>query len=353
METPSSTRRVTRSQASAALTNNSNGISLINNIPVSRKTEDSEKALTKSRQRNGKQQDRSVLIDITNDSPIVGLAGGNLKTPSSSIVKQKVKNTPGSGEALLRGQVKTLLQRVEEEAVLSKISLESRPFLQLVNSPSGVVAPTPANTPQISNLSGEASVTPQAIEEHSVSQVVNQGSPDSDKNQITRSLLMDFSDKSEISDLSECSSELAYQEVVGGGKDKPAAEDDDASIWSIQVNASTHDEDEEEVAEEEEEDEEYYDEDEEYDDGGLVDELCEGLNKISVNERAVPKFEGKHTRFVYNSDDELVGEEEEEKENEEASPSVLHLKGLPTPKGKHLRFPEEEAEPEDKADMAL
>lgn len=322
---------------------------------LSGKTEDSEKTLSKSRQRNGKQQDRSVLVDITNDSPIVGLAGGNLKTPSSSVAKQKVKKTPGSGEALLRGQVKTLLQKVEEEAVLSRTSLESRPFLQLVNSPAGITAPTPANTPQISNLSGEASITPQAIEEHSVSQVVNQGSPDSEKNQITRSLLMDFSEKSEISDLSECSSELTYQEAVEG-KDKHATEDDDASIWSIQVNASTHDEDEDEIAEEEEE--EYYDENEEeedegYEDGGFVDELCEGLNKIKVNERAAPEFEGKHTRFVYDSDDELVGEEEVEQEKEAASDSVLRLKGLPTPKGKHLRFQEDEAGPEDKADLAL
>lgn len=189
---------------------------------------------------------------------------------------------------------------------------------------------------------------------------MNQGSSDSEKDQITRSLLMDFSDKSEISDLSECSSELTYQEVAGGGKDKAATEDDDASIWSIQVNASTHDQDEEEeVAEEGQEEEEYYDEneeegyeDEEDDDGGLVEELCEGLNKISVKEKVAPKFEGKHTRFVYNSDDELVGEEEEEKEA--ASPSVLRLKGLPTPKGKHLRFPEEEEEaPQNKADLAL
>ena len=132
---------------------------------------DSEKGVTKSRQRNVKQQDRSVLVDITNDSPIVGLAGGNIKTPSSSIVKQMVKNTPGSGEALLRGQVKNLLQKVEEEAVLPKILLESRPFIQLVNSPSGLFAPTLANTPQISNLSGESSLTPQVVEENSVSQV--------------------------------------------------------------------------------------------------------------------------------------------------------------------------------------
>lgn len=179
-------------------------------------------------------------------------------------------------------------------------------------------------------------------------QEVNQGSPESEKNQITRSLLLDFSEKSEISDISECSSDLTSVEAVGGGKDKPSAEEDDASVWSMQVNASTHDEEEEEEEiseeEEEEEEEDYYEdieEEEEYGDGGLLDELCEGLNKISVKEKAVPKFEGKHTRFVYNSDDELVGEEEED---DVASPSVLRLKGLPTPKGKHLRFPEEEEE---------
>ena len=38
----------------------------------------------------------------------------------------KHATSPGSGEALLRGQVKTLLQKVEEEAVISKISFESR-----------------------------------------------------------------------------------------------------------------------------------------------------------------------------------------------------------------------------------
>lgn len=143
----------------------------------------SEKGFSKSRQRNVKQQqDRSALIDITNDSPIVGLAMASLETPSSAIAKQKssrAKNTPGSGEALLRGQVKTLLQRVEEEAEHSKLSLESRPFLHLqafVNSPSGLLAPTPANTPHLSNLSadnsGLASTLPSPIvEELLISQV--------------------------------------------------------------------------------------------------------------------------------------------------------------------------------------
>ena len=141
--------------------------------------------LSKSRQRNRKSQDlggvkgqdRSALIDITNDSPIVGLAAGSLMTPISSVTKQRSCRpkmmTPGSGEALLRGQVKTLLQKVEEEAEISKLSLESRPFVHL-QSPAGLLAPTPANTPQI-NLSQDeniCSITNHPIvEEQTISQV--------------------------------------------------------------------------------------------------------------------------------------------------------------------------------------
>jgi len=67
-----------------------------------------------------------------------------------------VKKTPGSGEALLRGQVKTLLQKVEEEAEISKLTMDVRPFLQFVNSPMQLLAPTPANTPQILNVHNTA-----------------------------------------------------------------------------------------------------------------------------------------------------------------------------------------------------
>ncbi|KAE9612948.1 hypothetical protein Lal_00027308 [Lupinus albus] len=342
METPSSTRRVTRSLAWAS--------SNSSNIPVSRKIEDSEKNHSISKERNN----GCALMDITNDSPIVGLAnGGNLDTPLSSMAKNggsRMKKTPGSGEALLRGQVKNLLHKVEEEAVLSKISLESRPFLQLMNSPMVLGAPTPANTPQIANLSvgDSTSVTPSTIvQEQLIPQVLNHmfdgknsgEDTESEKSVITRSLLLDFSEKSEISDASECFSELSYQEVVQGV-------DDDASVWSIQVNASTPEEDcyddnvEDEIAEDED-DVDYY-EDGEDDGGSVLDELCEGLNNISVNESVAAKFEGKHTRFVYNSDDEIV--KEEEVENSAAASDVLHLKGIPTPKGKHLRFTEEEEE---------
>lgn len=149
---------------------------------------------------------------------------------------------------------------------------------------------------------------------------------ESDKGMVvTRSLLSDFSEKSEAADSSS----------------------DRASIWSIQVNARVGDEDEKSV-EEECNDYYCYDEEDEGTGGGLIDELCEGMGKMSVK----AKFAGKHTRFVYNSDGELEGVEEEsgggdgDDENAAAGGAALHgalqLKGLSTPKGKHLRFPEDE-----------
>ncbi|CAJ2635758.1 unnamed protein product [Trifolium pratense] len=339
METPSSTsRRATRSQTLSASNNN--------NIPFSRKIEDSEQNAMKSRQRKGQgqqQQDRCALIDISNDSPIVGLANGDVETPLSSIAKQRgsrVKKTPGSGEALLRGQVKTLLQKVEEEAEISKLTMDIRPFLQFINSPMQLIAPTPANTPQIPNINntstGFTGFSPSSVvQEQLISQMVNQGVVgkneehiESEKN-VLSPLVLDFSEKSEVTEDSKMES----------------TEDDGDSIWSIQVNASTHDEeDDEEIAEiEDEEEEDYYEgvEEEEYDDGGLLlDELCEGLSNIGVNEKVVPKFAGKHTRFVYDSEDDEIVEVVEE--SADSYSEILHLKGLPTPKGKHIRFTEEE-----------
>ncbi|CAK9157017.1 unnamed protein product [Ilex paraguariensis] len=127
-----------------------------------------------------------------------------------------------------------------------------------------------------------------------------------EKSLITRSLLLDFSEKSEASDSSGCSSVLTYQEGDSEGREKLFTDNDDASIWSIQVNAR----------------------------------IC----KINVNcETTVTKFTGKLTRFVYNSDDELEGEEEcgDGESESTVSMGILRLKGLPTPEGKHLRFPED------------
>ncbi|XVE82486.1 hypothetical protein DITRI_Ditri16bG0008600 [Diplodiscus trichospermus] len=129
METPSSARRLTRSQTLAALNNNLS-------VSKGKNEDDSEKSVSKTRARNGKQQqERCALIDITNDSPIVGLA---VETPSSAKQRNsRAENmvmmmmTPGSGEALLRG---------------------------CVNSPMGLLAPTPSNTPQVSNLSEDGGI---------------------------------------------------------------------------------------------------------------------------------------------------------------------------------------------------
>ncbi|KAL3844981.1 hypothetical protein ACJIZ3_002384 [Penstemon smallii] len=297
METPSSTRRITRSQTAASAS------------AMSRKTEESEKAMTKSYPKT-QNQDRSALIDITNDSPIVGLAMGNLNTPTSAMSKKRTNSlakftrTPGSGEALLRGQVKTLLQKVEEEAEFSKITIENRPILNLQGI--SLVAPTPANTPQILDVTLPSVNEKIMIPLQMVNEMIEENGIQSE-NFVTRSLLMDFSEKSESSD---CSSVVTYQD---SGREKLSSTDDDnASIWSIQVNASsTHDEEEEfeDFCEEEFEKNNFDGEEEEIEeDYGsndvIIDELCEGISKISV-----VKFTGKHIRFVYNSDDELQGEE--------------------------------------------
>ncbi|XP_021836779.2 uncharacterized protein [Spinacia oleracea] len=357
METPSSTRRITRSQAMSASANS--------NTKTSRKFEDSEKSVSKSRQMTEK-QDRCVLIDITNDSPIVGLASGSLNgTPISSFSKQRrnvCKKTPGSGEALLRGQVKNLLQKVEEEAEISKFCLENcgpvrLGFKAIFNSPAGLVAPTPVNTPQVVYFSAVeefdslSSVSEPPIEDQlRLPQMMSdekQADIGSEDVMISRALFLEFSEKSDSS--SDSSSVVTYQGTIGGvesdSQDQVTSiDEDDASVWSIQVNVSTQGEDEvnQDVVEEDDiaDNEEYYDEGgvEEEDEMLFLDDLCEGISNISVvEEKKGPKFMGKHKKFVYNSDDELV-----EAFEEYDSAEVLRLKGLPTPKGKHVRFLDEE-----------
>ncbi|KAL8231671.1 hypothetical protein R6Q57_001449 [Mikania cordata] len=277
METPLSSRRITRSQALTMAVDNA--------IPMLSRVENESKQKNKHQEK-----EKPALIDITNSSPIVGLAMGSLKTPSSRCSKKRmmISNTmtPGSGETLLRGQVKTLLQKVEEEGVISKICFEPDPLMykRFMNSPMAFLAPTPANTPQLYNFSTsnnkdlESFTVSPVAENFNFTQMLNEaiaesnqenGGVNNEKNVITRSLFME--DDSESSD---CNSLLTYQES-------------NASVWSVLVNASTSEE---------------YKDDADYEDV-VVDELCEGMSKISVI-----KGTGKHTRFVYNSDGELEGE---------------------------------------------
>ncbi|CAE6075850.1 unnamed protein product [Arabidopsis arenosa] len=271
METPSSTRRVTRSQALSAINNSDSDFKFP--FSSSKKTEDSSICQRKNIKA---QEDRSALIDITNDSPIVGLT---MQTPPSGfMVKRKssrIKNTPGSGEALLRGQVKTLLHKVEEGRELIH-SIKTRPFIHLVTSPMRLLAPTPANTPQFPNFSDNdvkiKIASPIVAGQLRTTQIFEEKEEKSMS--ITRSLLFDFTDK--------------------------------LASWE----------------EEEEEEEE-------------VDGLCEGIKKMSV-ETTQAEFAGKHNRFVYNSEDDEIVEAKE----------VLHLKGIPTPRGNHFRFATKEEDDE-------
>ncbi|XP_008803588.2 uncharacterized protein LOC103717103 [Phoenix dactylifera] len=133
---------------------------------------------------------------------------------------------------------------------------------------------------------------------------------------ISRALLFDDSPgKSEISDASTMSSSLTCRGSESSSNPEKSPEDDDiSSIRSLQVGASIEEDDGEDIVEDEEE---TYDEEAEEDvvdeeDGEVFNNLCEGLSKMSVQEVVrLPEFTGKHTRFIYNSDDEIEGQEAE------------------------------------------
>ncbi|CAL9052974.1 unnamed protein product [Musa banksii] len=345
METPSSARRITRSQAAAAT-----------NAQKSKQEE------SHPRSRNGGDREaRAALLDITNDSPVVGLATGCLsveKTPSSSAAKNpgRAGRTTASGEEVLRGQVRTLLQKVEEEAeFVGRPTSGQRLFPALLGVsiyPAQILAPTPANTPQIPSLSclaggGEGYdsmevATPFVLSEEDHRKVVVASNPQDPLGPqecvINRALTFDSPEKSEMSGISTVTSSPAYQSGSVSSFQEKSPEDDNSSIWSIQANASAHsDGDDDELFEDVDEDEEEYEEEED-DDEELLGDLCEGMKKMSM---LGDEFAGKHTRFVYNSDDEIQGEEEVTRRSA-VSPSALVLKGLPAPEGKHLRFQEED-----------
>lgn len=164
-----------------------------------------------------------------------------------------------------------------------------------------------------------------------------------------------FDDSPEKSDLSTDGSVASSSMRFHGS----SGDDDSSSVWSMQVNVSSEKDDregelEEEYKTEEELEEGYYTEEEDWeedDDDECFDELCEGMSKMSVlDEQEVKKkkvgllaFEGRHTRFVYNSDDEIV--ERKEVENAAAEHGAL-LRGLPVPEGKLLRFQDDDDDEE-------
>ncbi|XP_062204958.1 uncharacterized protein LOC133907003 [Phragmites australis] len=365
METPLSTRRITRSLAA----------------PSAQKSA----AAHFSRAKNP-----AALHDITNDSPIVGLHD---KTPASTAAKNRrragaaPRRTPGSGEALLRGQVKALLHKLQEEEQGCAAAAIVRPaciqaLLGVSRSPAQLLSPTPANTPQIGPVSAvregllmpDGSTLMPCVLENEESllpklQVIAASLPvpppedNLGECQLNHALVFDESPgKSDASNGSAVSSSLSLQDSISGSyMDKSSSpEDDSSSAWSIQVHASSEKGDEEDLAVEElgehtEEDEEelgeHTEEEEERwedSDDDCFDDLCEDMSRMTVfddeENAGLPQFEGWHTRFIYNSDDEIEREEVVDAAEARAELGALVLRGLPVPEGRHLRFNEEDEE---------
>lgn len=147
------------------------------------------------------------------------------------------------------------------------------------------------------------------------------------------------------------SSSLSFQDSSSIDR---SPDDDSSSAWSIQVNASSEKGDEDTFTDQdpEEEEEEWLTEDD--DDDECFDEdddLCDGMSKMSVfddeeeedKKAGLPAFQGKHTRFIYDSDGEM---EREDVAHVPVENCTMVLRGLPVPEGKHLRFHEVEEDEE-------
>ncbi|WJX94884.1 hypothetical protein P8452_76259 [Trifolium repens] len=168
----------------------------INTIPVSRKIEDFEKNVSKSK----------GFVNCV-----------NLEIPSTTQKGSCMKNTTSSCDALLRGQAKIIMQMPPKKETLE------------------ILTPTP----QIRNLYGIATYI---VQQQSISQVANvdHDSCEFRKCEITKSF--DFSEKLQASE--ECNSKVSYEEITQGtGVGGCSKVDDDASIWAMQVNSSNYDED--------------------------------------------------------------------------------------------------------------
>ena len=171
--------------------------------------------------------------------------------------------------------------------------------------------------------------------------------------QLNRALV--FDDSPEKSDVSNGSAVSFQVSSTGSCTDKSSSsspEDDSSSAWSVQVHASSEKGDEEELGVEDlgeytEEGEEW----EEDSDDDCFDDLCEEMSRMTVvdeeeRKAGLPQFEGKHIRFIYNSDDEIEREEVVDAAEARAELGALILRGLPVPEVKHLRFHEDDDDDE-------
>lgn len=302
---------------------------------------------------------RRPLLDLTNDSPISGLAldrDDEPETPTPNTTRRYLPDcvkTPGTGESLLRHQVRSLLQRVEADTRKPVSNLQSLCHLNgYTPSPSRLLAPTPVNTPDSAVLpnpfatgnngllSNESDQTIESRKESSVNSSkeitprpevidavkLNATSPEKP---LPRTLMFDSMEEADADADADAEASIASPSSVISSEDGQKLrnlEDDDVSVWSMQVNISSpcpeqaddyapgendghvqaDDFSENEVNEDDEENE--------LSENQECLELCEELRRVSVHDDGVhlekiPPFAGRHTRFVYNSDDDLEGVE--------------------------------------------
>ncbi|CAM6027182.1 unnamed protein product [Sphagnum balticum] len=313
---------------------------------------------------------RKPLADRTNDSPIYGLTpcgnrtGGGRKsspiyerTPISKLRSFK-SCTPGTpGEEILRSQVQSMLEKVKANEQSMGDALQYYSPLFSSSSAGGSMSHSQYHTPATSfpTVNSQSPVFPLStkFQEEALQAQTDMWSPvkSNPELQMEQPLVLATSkDKTcgseeqeqEDGELLPLDMQLLY--MFGKAAAAAPASDSDA------CDASSLDLDETTTNEEYQEYEGNYEADEEEEEGGEYEELCRGISHISMRDSrdgfGPPPFAGRHTRFHYNSEGEIdsvqVDEEEDMEKSPEATPTtVMRLRGLPTPKGKHLRFTED------------
>ncbi|CAK9877254.1 unnamed protein product [Sphagnum jensenii] len=338
-------RRITRKQAQQQSAGSAAG------SPVVHSAKESVMPTAKKAGSGRRPTSRKPLADRTNDSPIFGLTpcgnktGGGRKsspiyerTPISKLRSFK-SCTPGTpGEEILRSQVQSMLEKVKANEQSMGDALQYYSPLFSSSSAGGSVSQRQYYTPATSfpTVNSQSPVFPLStkFQEEGLQAQTDMWHPvkSNPELQMEQPLILATSkDKT-------YQTELPNLWKQRGGRSVKITE---GSVKM--VNAASQ----ETTNDEYQECEGNYEADEEEEEGGEYEELCRGISHISMRDSrdgfGPPPFAGRHTRFHYNSEGEIDSVQVDEEEDMEKSPegpatptTVMRLRGLPTPKGKHL-----------------
>ncbi|CAK9879349.1 unnamed protein product [Sphagnum jensenii] len=314
---------------------------------------------------------RRALADKTNESPSSGLTpmmvkeGDRVGTPYPKLhqLHKATAGVPAAEDVLCCTQVHALPRKLEMgESGLHRMPSE-------FGTPGELAAPTPANTPiNVPSSFGHTAFTPcfmiaPLVFEDKLDVSMSPGQEEEELNANMTSTSSDWVrrdvevgkhvDEDDEDDVSECSV------VVNVSSPRLEERHDTPSKFSMAENRTEyspqHMNSTQKAKSYQEEgfgEYDYYPEDDEdeYEDvelDGDCNELCDAISQFTMKENdgagGLPVSTGQHIRFSYNSDDEIEALiVDAESPHQHDSPTALRLKGLPTPKGKHLRFNEED-----------